>query len=411
MTSLAETGARDNAINAPDAARLLPVRVWLFAVAALVFAMVVVGGATRLTGSGLSITEWRPILGAIPPMSDAAWQNAFEKYQQIPQYRQVNAGMSLEAFKAIYWWEWTHRLLGRLIGFVFLIPFAVFLARGAIPRRFVAPVAALFVLGAAQGALGWFMVMSGLSERVSVSQYRLAAHLALAVAIGGYAFWLGLLMRAMNRNGRHCEPRLGGRGKLREAIHDLIADFPGSPRRQKPPRDDDLSSDAPAMRATSDRDAARSSSAAKIGAGVLSGLIYLQIVAGAFVAGLHGGLASNTWPLMNGEILPPGLDVLSPWWLNLFENPLAAQFAHRALAYAIAIFAAVFAIWAWRSARAMRLPLLALNAAILAQIALGVATVIYGVPLGIALAHQANAILLFALALWTLRRAYAAESA
>jgi heme a synthase len=358
MTSLAKTAACDNAKSAPVAARLLKVRAWLFIVATLVFAMVIVGGATRLTGSGLSITEWQPILGAVPPMSDAAWRDAFEKYKQIPQYRHVNAGMSLDAFKAIYWWEWTHRVLGRLIGFAFLIPFAIFLARGAIPRRFVAPVAALFILGAAQGALGWFMVMSGLSERVSVSQYRLAAHLALAVAIGGYAFWLGLSMDAPSGAG-----------------------------------------------------AARSSPAVKIGAGLLAGLLYLQIVAGAFVAGLHGGLASNTWPLMNGEILPPGLDALSPWWLNLFENPLAAQFAHRALAYAIAIFAAALALALWRPARALRLPLLAFNAAILAQIAIGVATVVYGVPLGIALAHQANAILVFALALWTLRRAYAAASA
>jgi heme a synthase len=357
MTSLANTAAPGEATRSPGAAQISAVRIWLFAVAALVFAMVVVGGATRLTGSGLSITEWQPILGAIPPLSDAAWQDAFEKYRQIPQYRHVNAGMSLEAFKAIYWWEWTHRLLGRIIGFVFLIPFAIFLARGAIPRRFVTPVAALFVLGAAQGALGWFMVMSGLSERVSVSQYRLAAHLALAVAIGGYAFWLGLSMRA----------------------------------------------------ASAPSDTARGSAAANVAAGLLAGLIYLQIVAGAFVAGLHGGLASNTWPLMNGEVLPPGLDALSPWWLNLFENPLAAQFAHRALAYAIAIFAVVFAIAAWRSekANAARLPLLALNAAILAQIALGVLTVVYGVPLGAALAHQANAILVFALALWTLRRAIA----
>jgi cytochrome c oxidase assembly protein subunit 15 len=358
MTSLADTDANDRATTKPGAAPVLPVRIWLFAIAALVFAMVIVGGATRLTGSGLSITEWRPILGAVPPMSEAAWEEAFEKYRRIPQYRSVNPGMSLESFKAIYWWEWTHRLLGRLIGFAFLIPFAVFLAKGAIPRRSIGSIAALFALGAAQGALGWFMVMSGLSERVSVSQYRLAAHLALAVAIGGWAFWLGLSMRAPEER-------------------------------------------------------AAAAPATKLAAAALAALLYAQIVAGAFVAGLHGGLASNTWPLMNGKIVPPGLDALSPWWLNLFENPLAAQFAHRALAYAIAIFAAVFAVAAWRSAKAtpLRLPLLAVNAATFAQIALGVLTVVHGVPIGFALAHQANAIVLFALALWTLRRAYEAASA
>ncbi len=173
---------------------LRAVRIWLFAIAGMVFAMVIVGGATRLTGSGLSITEWQPILGIVPPMSEAAWQEAFEKYRHIPEYSQINPGMTLQGFKAIYWWEWTHRLLGRLIGVVFFIPFAVFLARSSIPRRFIPRIAALFVLGGAQGALGWFMVKSGLADRVDVSQYRLAAHLALAVAIAGYAFWLALSM-------------------------------------------------------------------------------------------------------------------------------------------------------------------------------------------------------------------------
>jgi heme a synthase len=398
MTSLAETHSNSVAESAARPS-LSPVRLWLFALAALVLAMVIVGGATRLTGSGLSITEWRPLLGVIPPLSDAAWADAFEKYRQIPQYRQVNPGMSLDAFKAIYWWEWTHRLLGRLTGAAFLIPFAIFLARGAIPRRFLAPVAALFLLGAAQGALGWFMVQSGLSERVDVSQYRLAAHLALAVAIGGYAFWLGLAM--------------GAAPVAKQASPDKPADLP-SPQPSPPGRGSSVALVAAASTLPGKKgqgEGVRRLFIAQAlpaqGAGALAALIYLQIVAGALVAGLHGGLASNTWPLTNGFIVPPGLDALSPLWLNLFENPLAAQFGHRALAYAIAILAAVFAVAAWRSARgrALRLPLLAVNAAIVAQIALGVATVVQGVPLGLALAHQANAMLLFALALWTLRRA------
>ncbi len=207
MASLANLTAPERVGNRSAGSRLGPVSVWLFAVSAFVFAMVVVGGATRLTGSGLSITEWQPILGVVPPLSDAAWQDAFEKYRRIPEYAHVNRGMTLDAFKAIYWWEWTHRLLGRAIGAVFLIPFAWFLMRGSIPRPYRWRIAALFVLGAAQGALGWYMVKSGLADRVEVSQYRLAAHLALAVGIAGYAFWLGLSIGD--------ESRTGGDGALR----------------------------------------------------------------------------------------------------------------------------------------------------------------------------------------------------
>ncbi len=357
LANAVETGLVETKSPSP---RLRAVRIWLFAIAGLVFAMVIVGGATRLTGSGLSITEWQPILGVVPPTSEAAWQEAFEKYRHIPEYSQINPGMTLQGFKAIYWWEWTHRLLGRLIGVVFFIPFAVFLLRGSIPRRFIPGVAALFVLGGAQGALGWFMVKSGLADRVDVSQYRLAAHLALAAAIAGYAFWLALSI---------------GRSTLTEKRRPVL----------------------------------NASLPAKLGTGVLAGLVYLQIIAGAFVAGLKAGHASNTWPLMNGEIIPPGLDVFSPWYVNFFENPLTAQFAHRALAYAIAIFAAGFGvlIWKTRRAQALRIPMLAITAAVFVQIALGVATIVYGVPLAIALAHQANAILIFALALWALHRAAA----
>ena len=353
LTNAVETGLAETKSSSPW---LGAVRIWLFAIAGLVLAMVVVGGATRLTGSGLSITEWQPILGVVPPMSEAAWQDAFEKYRHIPEYSQINPGMSLDGFKAIYWWEWTHRLLGRLIGVVFFIPFAIFLLRGSIPRAFIPKVVALFVLGGAQGALGWFMVKSGLADRVDVSQYRLAAHLALAVAIAGVAFWLAL--------------SIGDSAKAKK----------------KGP-----AANAPLL----------------VGTGILAGLVYLQIIAGAFVAGLKAGHASNTWPLMNGEIIPPGLDAFSPWYVNLFENPLTAQFVHRALAYALAIFAAAFLVFIWNTerARALRLPMLTITAAVLIQTALGVATIVYGVPLAIALAHQATAILVFALSLWALHRA------
>ena len=353
MTPLADTASPELAPS-PASGRLGAIRIWLFAVAGFVLAMVIVGGATRLTGSGLSITEWQPILGTVPPLGEQAWQDAFEKYRHIPQYELVNPGMTLEQFKGIYWWEWAHRLLGRLTGFVFLIPFVYFLWRRAIPRPFILPVAALFLLGGAQGALGWFMVKSGLSDRVEVSQYRLAAHLALATAIAAWAFWLALTIRK----------DAGEEGK------------PGA--------------SAPA-------------GAAEAGAFILAGLVYVQIVAGALVAGLRAGHASNTWPLMNGEIVPPGLDVYSPWYMNLFENQLAVQFTHRILAYCIALYAAAFALAIWRRPR-LRLPAAAIGIAILAQIALGVATVVYEVPLVLALAHQANAMIVLALALWAVRR-------
>jgi cytochrome c oxidase assembly protein subunit 15 len=355
MNSPASTASAELVRHRTAAPGLSAVRLWLFAVAAFVFAMVILGGATRLTGSGLSITEWRPIIGIIPPLSEAAWQDAFEKYRQIPEYQLVNKGMSLEGFKAIFWWEWAHRLLGQLIGFVFLLPFVYFLVYRAIPKPYIPRVAALFILGGAQGGLGWFMVKSGLSDRVDVSQYRLAAHLALAVAIASFAFWLGLSIR----------------------------------------------DEMPGVRQAN---AAANYKGVKRGALLLAALVYLQIIAGAFVAGLKAGHASNTWPLMNGEIIPPGLDAYTPWYLNLFENPLAAQFAHRMLAYLILIFAAAFALWIWRFNR-LRRPAAALGLVLLVQTALGIGTILYGVPLGFALAHQANATVVLALSLWTLYRA------
>jgi cytochrome c oxidase assembly protein subunit 15 len=324
-------------------------------IAAFVFAMVIVGGATRLTGSGLSITEWEPIMGTIPPLSETAWQEAFEKYRQIPEYQLVNKGMSLEGFKAIYWWEWAHRLLARLIGFVFLLPFVYFLVYRAIPKPYIPRAAALFILGSGQGVLGWLMVKSGLSDRVDVSQYRLAAHLALAVAIASYAFWLGLSIRDETHKAQDSKAGAG----LQWARRGML---------------------------------------------LLAGLVYMQIIAGAFVAGLKAGQASNTWPLMNDEIIPPGLDRFTPWYMNLFENPLAAQFAHRMLAYFIVIFAAAFALSVWRWHR-MRGPAAALGLALLIQTALGIGTILLGVPLGFALAHQANAMVVLALLLWTLHRA------
>jgi cytochrome c oxidase assembly protein subunit 15 len=334
------------------AAHTRPVRVWLLTVAALIFLLVSIGGATRLTGSGLSITEWQPIMGIVPPLSDAAWQEAFAKYKQIPQYQLVNKGMSLAAFKTIFWWEWTHRFLARLVGFVFAVPFVVFLAMGRIPRTLLGRLAGIFALGGLQGAIGWYMVSSGLSERTSVSQYRLALHLSLAILIFGAVLWVAMSLGQRKRE---------------------TSGAPQSLRR---------------------------------GAALLVGLVFVQIVVGAFVAGLRAGAGYNTWPLMEGQLIPQGLGALSPWWANLFENALTVQFNHRVLAYVLA--GAV--LWhCWSLMRVADLPRAhvsgaALAFAVLVQIGIGIWTLLARVPLELGLAHQAGAVAVFGLALWHLHR-------
>ncbi|RTL73290.1 MAG: heme A synthase [Hyphomicrobiales bacterium] len=324
-----------------------PVRLWLFAVAALVIAMVTVGGATRLTGSGLSITEWKPIMGAIPPLTDADWHEAFEKYKQIPQYHQVNKGMSLEAFKSIFWWEWGHRFLARLVGFAFLVPFLVFLALGYVRRALVPRMVGLFALGGLQGAIGWYMVASGLSERVSVSQYRLALHLGLAFVILGALIWTALQLDE--------EP-------------------------ETPPASDRFRSGI-----------------------IVLALAFLQVELGALVAGMKAGLAYNTWPLMDGQVVPNGLFIAEPWYANLFENAMTVQFNHRVVAYVLAAIAAWHIVGVLRSGPAtatMRASAVALGVAILLQIALGIWTLLAQVPLSLGLVHQFGAAILFSIAVW-----------
>jgi heme a synthase len=326
-----------------------PLRVWLSIVAALVFLMVSLGGATRLTGSGLSITEWQPIMGTLPPLSEAAWQEAFDKYRQIPQYELVNRGMSLSAFKVIYWWEWTHRFLGRLIGAVFLLPFLYFLATGQIGRSLMARLAGIFALGGLQGFIGWYMVRSGLAKRVDVSQYRLALHLALAAAIFGALLWVAVSLRPARPNEARARP---------------------------------FQAQAPAA--------------------LIAALVFVQIVAGAFVAGLKAGAGYNTWPLMEGRLIPEGLDAMSPWWVNLFENALTVQFNHRLVAYVIAL-AVAWHLWSLlrgTSGGAARVSGLVLAGAVLGQIALGILTLLAQVPIPLALLHQAGALAVFGAALW-----------
>ncbi len=323
-------------------------RTWLLLVAALVFCMVVVGGATRLTDSGLSITEWQPILGAIPPLNGADWQSSFAKYQATPQYAIVNAGMSLAEFKFIYWWEWTHRFLGRFIGFAFAVPFVGFWLARMLRPGFALKLLGVLALGALQGAIGWYMVMSGLVDRVEVSQYRLALHLLTAFSILALLVWLAL-------------------------------DVGPAPDRTR----------APTL-----------ARGALWGARLLFVLVFVQAGLGALVAGLRAGLTYNTWPLMDGRLVPEGLGTLSPWYINLFENITTVQFDHRVMAYAVAAFALGNAIVLARSGRDERAVGSAglLAAAILVQMGLGIWTLLAAVPLALGLAHQAGAALVVAAA-------------
>jgi cytochrome c oxidase assembly protein subunit 15 len=332
------------------------IRLWLYAVAALVLAMVLVGGATRLTESGLSITEWQPVMGTLPPLGDAQWQAEFEKYQAIPQYRELNRGMSLDGFKSIYWWEWTHRFLGRLIGAVFLLPFLWFLWRGWVGPGLRGRLWFIFGLGALQGAVGWWMVASGLADRVEVSQYRLATHLVLACGIYVAIIWT--------------VQRLGGR--------QLPPPFP-------PPH---------AGEATVAR--------IRTSAVVLLILVLAQIYLGALVAGLRAGYIYNTWPLIDGAFVPDAARLFldKPLWRNFFENTLTVQFDHRMLAYAILICALLHAFdvahtvkkgWAVASANVLAV-------AVIFQAALGIWTLLLRVPITLALMHQAMAMLVLTVA-------------
>ncbi len=329
----------------PSARSMAPVRWWLYAIALLIVLMVVVGGATRLTHSGLSITEWQPIHGVIPPLSQAEWQEEFAKYQQIPEYQLINKGMSLDAFKAIFWWEWAHRLLGRLIGVVFIVPLVWFWATGRIGRSLAPRLVGIFVLGGLQGAIGWWMVASGLSERTDVSQYRLATHLTFACVILAYILWVAVGLRDI--------------------------------RATAPPR----------FRAV---------------AGAILALVLLQIFLGGLMAGLDAGLVSDTWPLMNGALIPSGLFFQDPVWRNIFENPVTVHFDHRMVGYLLFLVVLAHAWQVRGTAYARRAVSLAILVTI--QAALGIANVLLAVPLWLALLHQFGAIAVLGHAVSNLRR-------
>lgn len=328
------------------------VRWWLLSIAALIAVMVLVGGATRLTESGLSIVEWKPVTGTLPPLSPQQWMDAFEAYKTIPQYRELNAGMSLDQFKTIFWWEWSHRLLGRVIGAAFLLPFLWFLWRGVLSAELKRRLWLIFGLGALQGAVGWWMVASGLTQRTEVSQYRLATHLVLALVIFAAIVWT---LR-----------RMAGR----------------------PP--------------------AIVSARLRITGVALLVLTFVQLYLGALVAGLRAGRIYNTWPEIDGAFIPSAARLFfeAPWWRNLFENPLTVQFEHRMMAYALLALAILHAADAIRS----RAGSAAINgavwlaAAMILQAVLGIFTLLHQVPIDLALAHQAVAMVVLALAIFQVER-------
>lgn len=328
----------------PNFEALRPVRWWLTAMALLIAAMVLVGGATRLTESGLSIVEWKPVTGAVPPLTDKAWTDAFEAYKQIPQYREINRGMSLGEFKTIFWWEWSHRLLGRVIGAAFLLPFLWFMFRRTLPFGLRRRLWIVFGLGALQGAVGWWMVASGLTHRVEVSQYRLAVHLMLALIIFTAIVWTLFDLSARTR--------VVGQRRLKIESHVLLA------------------------------------------------VLFVQLYFGALVAGLRAGRSFNTWPLIDGAFMPSAARLFfeEPWWRNFFDNVLTVQFTHRMLAYALWALAIAHAIDAVRSkARDAVNGALWIAAAVTVQAGLGILTLIHQVPISLALAHQAFALVVLTL--------------
>lgn len=320
---------------------------WLFACCLLIFGMVVLGGVTRLTGSGLSMVEWNPIFGVIPPLNDAEWAAVFVQYQASPEFQKVNMHMDVEAFKSIYWFEFLHRLLGRAIGLVFLLPFLFFLARGWLARPLIPKLIGMFVLGGLQGGMGWYMVASGLIDNPHVSQYRLTAHLLLAFIIYGYIYWvaLGLLQS---------QPAAAAQPALLRGTRAFLV------------------------------------------------LITITIASGGLVAGLKAGFAYSTFPLMDGHLIPKAIFHLEPLWHNFFENIATVQFDHRLLAMLTLVSACAL----WFSARRLPAPL-RLRAHLLLgmvgiQVALGISTLLLHVPIALASAHQAGALLLLTVTLYLL---------
>ncbi len=311
------------------------VALWLLICAALVFVIVVVGGITRLTRSGLSIVEWQPLIGILPPLSEQAWQELFAKYRETPEFRLVNFGMTLEGFKGIFWWEYIHRLLARGIGLVFLLPYLYFLLKRKLDRSLACKLAGIFVLGALQGAMGWYMVKSGLIDDPKVNPVRLSLHLGIALALFAAELWIAMTLLFEGRN----------------ATRGLEASLPL--------------------------------------------VVFLMALSGGMVAGLRAGSAYQTFPLMNGYLVPPEVLMIEPWWQNFLYNMATVQLVHRAFFWVLAILIPI--VW-WRNRHALAGNVLL--AAFALQGALGISTLLMGVPVVLGSAHQGGAVLLLGAALW-----------
>ena len=352
----ADVSQQDWRLRLPESKRR-HLRVWFWAIAAMTCAVVVIGGITRLTHSGLSIVEWRPVMGIVPPLNDAQWLDAFDRYRQFPEYQQLRRGMTLADFKSIFFWEYLHRLAARAIGAVFLIPFVVFWRAGYFTRPLLTRALALFALGAMQGVVGWLMVKSGLVDRPSVSHYRLALHLVLAVTILGFSVWLArdLAMRP---------PRAAVTSSVRRSL--------------------------------------------RRGLGIVGALVAAQIVWGAFVAGLKAGVLFGTFPLIAGGLVPPGWLALEPAVLNFVHNPGTVQWVHRLLGTALLLSAIIFTVRVLRIApdRSTRRLNVALSSSIALQYLLGVLTLIDHVPVRLAAAHQAMALVTVAVWVVSAHRAW-----
>tara|TARA_R110001599_G_scaffold353881_1_gene602084 strand:- start:75052 stop:76092 length:1041 start_codon:yes stop_codon:yes gene_type:complete len=324
---------------------------WLLLCAVVILGMILLGGVTRLTNSGLSMVEWKPLVGVVPPLSEQAWQETFDKYRQFPEYQKVNRGMSLDDFKSIFMYEYLHRVLGRLIGVLFLLPLLYFAWRGRIQQSLMPKLLVLFFLGGCQGLLGWYMVKSGLVDNPRVSQYRLTAHLGLAVAIYAYMIWLAL---------------------------DLL--FRADPSRSTP--------------------------VARPHAGfsrVLVGLVYFMILSGGLVAGTRAGFAYSTWPLMGDSFIPRGLYAGTPAWLDIFEDITTVQFNHRIFAYLLTVLIGIFAMLVYRSGVGGRgkMAVTLLLVVLAGQLVMGISTLLLHVPVALAAAHQGGAMLLLTATLYT----------
>ena len=327
---------------------------WLFACCTMVFLTMVVGGVTRLTHSGLSIVEWKPLIGALPPLSHADWMELFAMYQQTPEFQKVNHDMTLDGFQFIFWWEWAHRLSGRLIGVVFFLPYVWFLLRGHLRGALAARVFGFFILGGLQGAMGWYMVKSGLVDDPRVSQYRLAAHLGLAFVLFGLMFWTGLGM--LQR--RAVSPALSHKGiPLRITFTMRLGNW-------------------------------------------LVPLVFVMVLSGALVAGIRAGLAYNTFPLMNGHFVPPEIFMVDPLWLNFFTNMATVQFDHRLIAWLLMGLIPWYSWRIWNESPQSRTPAAVLTLWLAVQVGLGIATLLLQVPVALGAAHQAGAMVLFGLLLW-----------